>query len=292
MTRKLGLVHTNESGPSIRSVRELTDAEYQEYSRAASRLLQYSNDQQHFMIVLLNYIEFENLLEHYLRKYTQDPSINWGAMQWVVMTINRCILNFLSAVRTFLDHSEYNLKKRYGPQSGRVSSFKTACSNAYDNCFSYRFLNKLRNYAQHCGMPLGNLQLVSKLENQTSEKVAHSLAIYFGRDELLTKYDSWGSRLKREIQNLPPKFEITSHVREMVNCLKGINLTLIGDDLPELVESARVVQEFTTPTKQLVGTPCILTLERGTGDNRKKMKVDIEWIPLHLVDMVMKLRPS
>jgi len=123
-------------------------------------MLNFLFDQQLYHFVRLNYDEYVGLLKRYLQEYTQNPRA--VDMRVMYFNINRHIFNYLSSIRMFLDHNEYNLKKRYGSDSPRVKRFKKTCSQIYDNSFSYRFLYKLRNYVQHCGMPLGNLKLAAK----------------------------------------------------------------------------------------------------------------------------------
>lgn len=62
--------------------------------------------------------------------------------------INRRVVNLLSASRMYLDQYPQSVKKiGTSPELA-----KTACSKAYDNFFEYRFMEALRNYAQHEGL--------------------------------------------------------------------------------------------------------------------------------------------
>lgn len=288
MGLELGIV----SQEKITAVRVLSDSEYEEYRKAANCLLRFSSDQQTFLIVRLNYDAYVNLLKRYFEEYTKNPSMSWPRMDRMVLDVNRHILNFLSSVRTFLDHSETNLKRRYGRDSERVRRFKDACSNAYNNNFSYRFLYALRNYAQHCGMPVAKLSLHSKAVDPSFKIIHHYLTVEFNRDQLIKEYDLWGSQLKTEIQKLPPTFDVNQHVTEMMKCLERINLILIEDELPELSKSARYINELIAFTKDTPGTPCVLRpkiLARSPEGKAERLDLNIEWMPLHLVEMVMHL---
>jgi len=256
-------------------VRELSNREYQEYSNARIRLVRFSNDQQLFKIVFLNYNDYCNLLEQYKKEFMNNPSLNYSRMERMILNINKHILNYLSATRTYLDHSEANLKRHYGKDSQRVKRFKDACSSAYDNHFSYRFLCGLRNYAQHCEMPIEGLVL-SADHHLGNER--YSLLATVDRDQLLKKHE-WKSQLKKEIQDLPPKFDISPHIDGMMKYLERINLTLIEDDLPELMQNAEYVQQLIAHAKNMPGSPCILKI--------RESNVSFEWTPLHVVEMVI-----
>jgi hypothetical protein len=276
-------------GQTITWVRDLSVEEHEKLKKASCRLMQHFNDQHPLAIVALNYEDLQNQLQKLAREYEADPSMNWIRMEMMRLMINRHILNFLSAARMFLDHSEYNLKKRYGQNSNRLERFKNACSSAYDAQFSYRFMYELRNYSQHCDMPLGTLQLQSKSREEDSRTVERSLRISFDRDKLLKDHD-WKAELRAEIQNLPSEFEINSHIHQMMDCLVKINLTLLEEDLKELDESVEAIDNLTKSTKEIGGRPFMA--EGAPRGDEKKLKMSLEWIPLELVDLVRNLRSA
>jgi hypothetical protein len=288
LSYKLGI-----QGKGITAIRDLSYEEYKAYKNASDCLLDFSRDQQMYTIVLLNYDDFLNVIKKYSQEYAENPrTVNWILIERMVLDINRHLLNLLSSIRTFLDHTQTKLIKKYGAQSDRFKHFREACSKFYDASFSYRFLTKLRNYSQHCGMPLGSLTLHSEENPPYSGQVYHSLELKFSRDELL-KYDSWGTRIALEISQLASEFGIVPHVIEMMNCIKGINLVLIEEELPELFKSAEFVEGLTSPALGKEGIPCILKfLEINRAENAKikDMKIEITNIPFHIIQIVMNIK--
>ncbi len=281
MEPKLGVIN----GENFILVREILSSEYENYSRSAKRLVEFSSDQQLFTMVRLNYEEFEKQINDYLEQYIHNSAMNWKQMEFMSLNVNRIILNFLSIIRTFLDHTETKIKKRYGKDSGRLQRFKEICTQLYDNNFSYRFLYKLRNYAQHCGMPVGDMSLQSSIKDIKTEEISYKLSVCFKRDELLANYDSWGNPLKMELGALDEKFEVNHHISEMMKCIENINLILIEDDIPELLESVEKIDMFLNELKLHQGTPCIMKVHDVFGDG-EKLDLKIEWFPLHLMDLV------
>lgn len=284
MSKKLGAFRNEE----IRALRELTAQEYAEYKSNLKILIDFSNKQQLFTIINLNYEEFKNLVNTYLIEFKNSPSMNWACTEIMVINTNRVLLNFLSAFRTLLDHMEYILKKDYGNESEEFKKFKKVCSEQYDNYFSYRFLYKLRNYTQHCGMPVGSFTIDSKVSNIESKKVEDYLAVYFDRDTLLNKYDSWG-QIKNEIIDLPPKIEINPFVDDVMKCISRINLTVIEHDLEKVFRSTKYFENLLIPFKDIDEIPAIFDINDKYG-NQEKLEVNIEWMPLHIIDMVLKVR--
>lgn len=229
---------------------------------------------------MYNYLELRKVLEDSLKHYT----VNESATPDMRVHINRGLLNLLSSMRTFLDHSEFNLKKRYGDESEQFKHFKKACSAAYDGDFSYRFIYRLRNYAQHCALPLGRLEIGSKL-NEMTEIPFHYLKVFFDRDQLLNSFDDWGNQLESELKGMPAFFEINPHVDVMMQDLGAIHETLLIDHMSDLLEDATRIRMILEPTKGKTGTPCILVHEgdlvRKPGE---KLHLTIEWMPLHVLD--------
>ena len=191
----------------INPICELNDTVYKQYTEAAMRLFHFSGDQQIFMIAHSNYSDYQNLLLQYFKEYIEETPMDYPRVDNMILNVNRYMLNYLSAVRTYLDHSETNLKKCYGRKSQRFLRFKSACSDAYDEHFPYRFLYELRNYAQHCGMPISALELHTE-SAPNSKGIHHALRALINRDELLENFDSWKASLKKEILRLPPKFDV------------------------------------------------------------------------------------
>lgn len=151
--------------------------------------------------------------------------------------------------------------------------------NEYDENFSYRFLYKLRNYAQHCGMSAGNINIE---ENQESQ----FLSVQFDRNTLLNNYDSWGKLLKKELEELPPYIKVNQHINQLMQSINRINNTLIQERLPNLLESVGYINKLIQPLKSLQGIPCIMDL---TEFQNSGGKVKFEWIPLHLIYFVSEL---
>lgn len=276
----------------IEAIRTLTDSEYQEFIKAGSHLRKFSSDYQIYRMARSNYYDFRNLLKRYLQQFRANPSMNYGRMEDMAFEINRYLLNYLASARTFLDHSEYNLKKRHGENSERVEAFKRACKEIYDNCFSYRFLYKLRNYAQHCGLPISSLNLTSKLDK--ANKIRYSLVIKFNRDELLSKYTEWGRQLTREIGQLPPEFDITPYVDEMMKCLGEICLKMLKNDLVKAKKSAEFMEKLIeqVKTKTASGMPCILSpqdIKRSTDRKVVNLKMNVMWFPINHIELVNRI---
>jgi hypothetical protein len=274
-------------GDKITSIRKLSNEEFQEYKRASDCLSNFSNTQQLYTITLLNYNEYFTTLKEYEQQYSSSQSLNSLILERMFLNINRRLLNYLSSIRSFLDHTETRLKEKYGKEFARVKHFLEACSKEYENSFSYKFFYTLRNFTQHFGMPVGSLRLTSTEDPPYSGKVSHHLEVTFDRDELL-KYNGWKRMLKEEIQRLPQEFDISSHVFNMMKCLERINGVLVKDELLDIVKSAEYIDKLMASIKEKQVYPIVLQISQGNKPSEKTLTYFN--IPFHIVQYALNLR--
>ena len=132
-------------------------------------------------------------------------------------------MNFLSSFLSFLDHSETHLDHvdASGAWKQRFKECRAAC---YDTVFAYRFLYGLRNYVQHCGLPLGGIHASVQRDPQDINQT--EFRVYLARDHLL-QWPKWNSIVKthlgqqsEEIQLMPLMYELM----ECIRCLNQVNL--------------------------------------------------------------------
>lgn len=263
----------------IEEVRPLRVGEYEDFERHSELLRVFDREQQLFTMVALNFDEYTATLEHCLQDHAAYASPNDIRFSRMVLEVNRRILNFLSSMRTFLDHWETSLNRRYGQQSDQFKRFKVATSRAYDGSFSYRFLYRLRNYAQHCGMPVGSLNMSASAPSPGSTEIDRQMTMNFNRDTLL-EFDGWGAQVKAELTAMPTRFDVTPHVRRVMDYLKEINLVLITIRLANVLPSAQFIWKLARDASALSGAPCIFL---GT-KTEKGVDLRIGWMPLDVAE--------
>lgn len=272
----------------MKSVVDLSQEEYEECVQACFALDTYKKDAQLFQVVLWNYQDFQELLGEYLAAYNQrnfeglpprSPDLN----------LNRCLLNLLSAIRSYLDYVETNVKRKHGKQSANAAKFKKSCSDAYDGSFSYRFLYKFRNYAQHCGLPLTKISFNAETLDRNSEGVHCSLDVGVDRDELLQAEFKWGS-IRDEIANQPAMIDVPKHVSQMMDRLKDIHSSYIADEFVALRVPASYVKGFTQKIPRIVRELHLFKLSTEPSDLTGKANFRVQVVPLDLVQDVFDER--
>ena len=126
---------------------------------------------------------------------------------------NRLLLNYLGSIKTFIDHTETFLTRKFGDQSDQLIIYKKLLSRYYDQHFVYRFFYHLRNYAQHVRNPIDHFNLSLKVRSE-AEMVEGSLDICFDRDSLLNHYGKW-KHVEGDLRSKEAVFEVLPLISEM-----------------------------------------------------------------------------
>lgn len=248
----------------LNATRRLSDDEYERLSdanQAFRRIL----GQTTWSVLQYSYSSFL-LLEQQLREDIAARSttvpIHADAIQ---VPIVASVVNFLTAMRMFLDQSETELKRLDKADDGnRFSAWKEVCSSEYDYYFAYRFLYRFRNYVQHVGLPL-SIWNISVSLRQSDELVSLGLAgdspldhmsadedlvvqIVLGESpsDLIENYDGWPAALKAELESLTTEIDLSEQIHIVMDCLKRV-VRAFQEQFKE--ELAKGVTDF----KEIVG---------------------------------------
>lgn len=113
------------------------------------------------------------------------------------LNINRCLLNYLFSFRAYVDHLETFIKRKFGKTSEQINDWTVLKNKIHKENFAYKFMYDLRNYAQHCGMPIDIFEILPSIDDNN-----YSVKINIGFDPvtLLQKFE-WGNPLKSELKN-------------------------------------------------------------------------------------------
>ena len=279
-----------------KKVRELTDSDYNEYTKTVKRIYDINEVLSLLSGVRGNYVAYMELMKHYTAVSMSSEQIDGVTTDQMLGNVNLHIMNYLSSVKTFLQHSEFNLKKKYGKNSQRFKSFKNATNHAFDTCFSYRFLYHLRNYVQHCGMPVAGFDEPKIIHNdKINKRFTFFLVAYCDRDELLRKYDKWHETLLKEIPKLPDRIDISPHIYHMMICINHISRIIIKNDLPELLDRTRFLIKLMNPvirdTSPLENLNYPLNIDIPficeSDDLHEGIIFNVEWFPIHLIQTIL-----
>ena len=106
--------------------------------------------EENYDTVVENYYEFERELidivaRHMLFDVTDEVFLGQTSL------VNRRLLNLLSAVRMYTDHTRRQLIKSFGKKSAVLCSFQDKSRNLKETNAGFFLLDHVRNYSQHAG---------------------------------------------------------------------------------------------------------------------------------------------
>lgn len=297
MSQSLGLIRTRMVETATGSQRyhdfqivlSLSDVEYAKFSRANTEMLQFTRDIYFFDMLRWNYEDWECLLQAYAAN-EREPPIAALAKRQVDINLTRVLLNYLSSVRTYLDHTETALKRRHGADSREATRFKKRCSAAFDGAFAYRFVCKLRNFAQHCGIPISHIVITSSMAK------AAELQVFTSREHLLTGFDWRPQSLQAEIRALPSEVRIEPYLAEAFFLVKQIFEATASDQLPHVQPLAQVVLETAGMIDYTGAHPCIFDDDRATDrilpSGSREITYDHHRIQVEAAQQIVRMRPT
>ncbi|WP_342079639.1 hypothetical protein [Yersinia enterocolitica] len=204
---------------TINEIRPLTNEDVEGYETQKNIFMEFVNDFALVEYVRLNYESFMELLNETVMKVAKEPSFMGSyPLKTFPFILNTRILNYMMSVKTLLDHMETSINRRYGGASTELAEFKALTAKEFDSKFSYRFMYKLRNFVQHCGMPPLSYT-ISKSLDETSSTISTELIVYFMRDELIRGFSKWGTQVKADLTQMDESFPIMPIFNEHINSI-------------------------------------------------------------------------
>ena len=176
------------------------------------------------------------------------------------IAVTTTIVNFLSSMHMYLEHTEHHLKQADKADGGdRAAAWDAARRAEYDDYFAYRFLYKFRNYVQHVGLPLHALSIEHSLkdaddiaarvlrgepplvEGETSHDATVSIALCAVPSDLLQEFRT-GAQLKSDLESLTTDIDLSEQIHVGMECLTRLESAFQETFRPEL---SRCVSEYT-----------------------------------------------
>jgi hypothetical protein len=267
----------------VRRVRDLSESEAALVDRDLDSLFAFDRHRQIISVVELNEHDLLEIIGKCAKKMPHglmQPSTT--ASNDMFIEVNKGVLNLLSSLKTFLEFADTYLKRKYGDQSEQALSFKKEQSAKFDNNFSYRFCYKLRNYAQHCGLPVSGLETNTTHLSSTEMVSNFTLTLY--RDQLLSAF-TWGRHVALDLKRLPEVFDLKVHLDSFTNDVKQLCDTLIHLDFPSIKDSLQRISLLTqeVSAKHPDGKPVIYNLSANG-----KTYGDTFWLPIELISEIQK----
>jgi hypothetical protein len=290
----IGTIDTSADSQKIAFFQSIDHSVFLNLENEISILEEYNSNKELYSIFLVNFIElsqyFQEAVDELVSKQVAILDNQREDFQIIYRNSNRLFLNLLSSGRTLIDHSETYLKRKYGINSNEINRFKTLLNKIYDENFEYRFIYKLRNYSQHCGLPINSLKYtIDNIIKENNYSSVAKLNPMFVKAQLLNKYKEWGKLVTDELKNKSDEFPVMPVIYEYYNCIEQIVETVKEIENYSLKKAISEIKKITdlftdyNDTSQL----CVFyDFEYSIPNSYENSKFTILTIPLNLINEI------
>jgi len=255
-------------------MKALDKGTYESFLKLSFNLVEISEIENLLKIAQLNHSELKSIFGKYNESEEKELTF-FSRYQSIELNVNRLLINLLSSIRMYLDHTETRLNRTH--DSKELGLFKESTSVAFDSSFAYRFLSHFRNFFQHCGLAKEIINIKTDyIEGVATREV---ITIILSRDKLLNAYD-W-KKLRPELKKMPESFEILPLIEEKMRLLAAIDIRLNQNLYEKLVGDGLKFVDLLKTVSNYSGAPCFL--------EQKQTGTLVSYIPLELVKKIPKV---
>ncbi len=115
-----------------------------------------------YSIIITNFLELEREATNASISAMVQSPIEYKDFFDVRLALNTCLVNLLTSVRLYVDQLSSHISACLPDDNEAKSNTKSLFSAEYDSRFEYRFMEALRNYVQHSGIPVHRVDTGSK----------------------------------------------------------------------------------------------------------------------------------
>jgi hypothetical protein len=133
---------------------EISESKYIELQKYRNILSNALEIEEKYEIVISNYLSFEQEIMNATIKYMIREHLDYSDFFQVRLGLNIKLVNLLTAVRLYVDQLNQNVTECIDNNQNAKKDVKSLFSKEYDENKSYRFMEALRNYVQHRGIPV------------------------------------------------------------------------------------------------------------------------------------------
>lgn len=210
---------------NYKRIDSLSESEFQLIAETRMRLLSAMLIEETFDNVFNNFLEIEKTMVTYAIDHSYNRFTAYEELHRWRSEATRIVANYLSASRTYLDHTAKALSD-ISEFSEANKCFKFLCHQEYDASLSYRLAETMRNVAQHSSSVVSGMCYPSNID-QDEDLVRHVYSAYptIGKKELLKS--SIKGKVKAEIASLDHKsFDVQSICRGHMDGICNIHREL------------------------------------------------------------------
>jgi hypothetical protein len=247
-----------QHGMDATIVRHLDADEFARYSDAIARYAELT-DRSAFQLLQRNYGRLQAVLETYSNLSRVTGSLRNVNQKELGLILADQLANWLASTRTYIESQRDFVSHQFG-ESAELRLFDEARHRAFDGLAGYRFLYNLRDYAQHCNLPVSSLNISGSEE----EPDRRFIELRISRSALLMAHFNWNRHAKALIDQWPEQISLMPLVDEAMAGYRDIEDELLRIVIRHCGESIAVLREgIASASEGPAGYPALFRLPSG-----------------------------
>lgn len=270
-------IHALGSFPEIK----LKAGEFDSIKRAREVLTHGLAMEEKYEILISNYFEFEKeILEQAARSMLRRPC-NYNDFFQVRLSFNIRLVNLLTSGRLYIDQLHRHVRVIVPQPPNIAKEVKKLFSKEYDQNPDYRFMEALRNYVQHRGLPVHWIQ-----HNASSDDTKGERQLIFTMELCSQKeYLQEDKEFKKEVlKEIPEQINLKMATRSYVESLSRVHGAARKLTEQPLQDSRELIDYYRSAYKkkynrEIIGLHAICLENANVVD---KVPLLIEWDEIRL----------
>ncbi|HEY6342029.1 MAG TPA: hypothetical protein VIY49_11095 [Bryobacteraceae bacterium] len=205
-------------GPGSAPV-EISEEEYRRVRLAKQKILRSLAVEDKFDLVVTNYEDFEREILGLALHQMVYSDLSWSSMHSDRQTLNRRVLNLLSAGRLYIDQVMHDTSED-PPLAERI---RKKAWEQYDTRLGYRVMEALRNYTQHRALSVDQLSFSSSWVPPGELKHLEYRAEPFIALQALREDERVKRSVVADLEPIGPDVPLTPLIRDYVEGLSVIH---------------------------------------------------------------------
>ena len=235
---------------------EINADSYARYKSARSILSNALALEEKYEILISNYLEFETTILGVTAADMVREDVTYASFFEVRLALNRRLVNLLTSARLYLDQLSQHVAACAPDGEAAAARIKKIISEQWDSYREYRFMDALRNYTQHRGIPIHAIShAASWIGSEDLKQLQYSLKLV--SEASILKEDA--DFKHRVLQELDEKTDLTLFVRRYIECLSTVHAA-VRDTVEESVNGARDVMHTAHTTYLAAGASDVVGL--------------------------------
>lgn len=246
---------------------EISHSEYENIAEAREGLSQALSAEERLDLLLTNYAEYEQELLSQSLSEMLFPSQDWSSSMSELYLTNRRLVNLLTTCRLYVDQIPHVLAELYG-NGEQVSRIKVRFSEEYDRRLGYRALEAMRNYVQHRGLLVHNLNFHRWWDETGESRLGKATVTPSVNTRRLAEDRKFKRSVLQELELAGDLVDLKPLVRDYIEGLTGVHLSVrevLAPDVERWEETIKSAMErfANEHPGSLLGLAAVKTLERG-----------------------------